>query len=498
MKKKEVATLGKKLKGFPLKSLRSKFAVVYILMTLVVLLLLNVYPVLIYQDLVFDAKENSLLQDQALVISSALAGPEAVTQEKIYDAIALLGSTDGTRRIMVTDTSGLILYDSSTINHSEGQYALLQEVVLALQGNNVFRSNYTNGAFVSRAAVPVQYRSLTLGAVYVYEYDGEQGEILMGIQTNLQSISIMVFFTALIMSWLFSRTITSRVKTLLVGVTSVREGEYDTSIPVSGGDELTQLAEEFNALTDRLRTTEEVRRRFVSDASHELKTPLASICLLTDSILQTDNIDPEIAKEFMVDIGEEAVRLTRITERLLALTRMDATAVKEVHVVRMAPIVERAAHMLELVAEQAQVTIHLDISPLATVAANEDDLYQIAFNLVENAIKYNHPEGDVWVSLDEEEWVTLKVSDTGVGIPEDELDKIFQRFYRVDKARSREAGGTGLGLSIVRDTVLRHSGRVTAQRGEHGGALFTVTLPNARTAHKDTWMDEEWGVFRRD
>lgn len=481
-----------------LKSLRAKFAVVYVLMTLVVLILLNVYPVIIYQDLVFDAKESSLLQDQALLISGTLAGPEALTLERIEAALELLGSAENTRRIMVVDTSGYILYDSSAINHNQGQYALLQEVVLALQGNNVFRSSYSNGAFASRTAVPIQYRGMTLGAIYIYEYDGEQGEILMGIQTNLQSISVMVFVTALIMSWLFSRTITSRIQTLLVGVTSVREGEYDTSIPVSGGDELTQLAEEFNGLTQRLRTTEEVRRRFVSDASHELKTPLASICLLTDSILQTDNIDPEIAKEFMVDIGEEAVRLTRITEKLLALTRMDATNVKEVHVVPMAPIVERAAHMLELVAEQAQVTIHLEISPLATVAANEDDLYQIVFNLIENAIKYNHPGGEVWVALDEEEWVTLKVSDTGVGIPEDELDKIFQRFYRVDKARSREAGGTGLGLSIVRDTVLRHSGRVTAQRGEHGGALFTVTLANARTAHKDTWTDEELGVFRRD
>lgn len=462
-------------------SLRVKFALLYAGLTVAVLLLLNIYPVTIYQDLVFNAKESSLLQDQALVISGSLSGVDSLDTGNIESAISLLSSASTTRRIMVTDASGYILYDTSTINHSVGKYALIQDVILALQGNNVFRSAYEEGAFVSRASVPIQYRGVTYGAVYLYEYDADQGQLLLGIQSNLQSISMGIFVTAILMSVIFSWAITRRIGVLLRGMTSVRKGNYSHRIPMSGRDELTQLAGEFNALTDRLQTTDEVRRRFVSDASHELKTPLASICLLTDSILQTEDIDARTAREFVTDIGEEATRLTRITEKLLALTRMDATPQREVQIFPLAPVVSRATHMLALVAQQAEVSLHTNLSPVATVAADQDELYQMIHNLIENAVKYNHPGGNVWVALQERgQKVHLMVSDTGVGIPQEDLEKIFQRFYRVDKGRSREAGGTGLGLSIVHDTVLRHHGTVDVRARVGGGSVFEVVFPSAR------------------
>ena len=241
---------------------------------------------------------------------------------------------------------------------------------------------------------------------------------------------------------------------------------------------MAQLAEEFNHLTDRLQTTEEVRRRFVSDASHELKTPLASIRLLADSIMQTDQMDEEMVREFVGDIGSEADRLTRITEHLLSLTRLDSLPVGDTGPVDVSWVTGRAVNMLGPVADAEGVNIEAHLKEDCFIRCTEDDLYQICFNLIENAIKYNFPGGKVSVSVRAEaDQILLEVKDTGVGIPEEDIPKIFNRFYRVDKARSRAAGGTGLGLSIVRDTVRRHGGWVTARRRNSGGSAFTAGFP---------------------
>lgn len=205
-----------------------------------------------------------------------------------------------------------------------------------------------------------------------------------------------------------------------------------------------------------------MRRRFVSDASHELKTPLASIRLLTDSLLQADHMDGETAREFLNDIGDEADRLTRITEKLLTLTRLDTAPAAEDVPVDVGAVVERVEHMLSPLARAVEVSLELKLQPGCVVLATEDDLYQIAFNLMENAVKYNLPGGRVLVTLTADGGrVVLRVEDTGVGIPEADLPKIFDRFYRVDKARSRESGGTGLGLSIAKEIVQRHHGTIT-------------------------------------
>ena len=245
---------------------------------------------------------------------------------------------------------------------------------------------------------------------------------------------------------------------------------------------MAQLADEFNELTDRLQTTEEARRRFVSDASHELKTPLASIRLLTDSILQSPSVDMDTVREFVADIGEEADRLTRISEHLLALTRLDAGAEREREPVELGAVAEKVAHLLSPVARRAQVELKVSVEPACALAANEDDLYQVAFNLVENAIKYNMPGGRVEVGVSRRgEKVALTVTDTGLGIPPDDLPKIFDRFYRVDKARSRAAGGTGLGLSIARDTARLHGGDITAGPNPAGrGTRFEAEFPALR------------------
>ena len=466
-------------------SLQTKFALTYIVVIAAVLVLLNTYPLLVCRDLVIKSKQTAL-QSQASVVASNLAGLENLgldNRDKVDQIIGDLPDM-GLGRIVITDAAGLILYDNGEVGDNVSRYALFGEVTQALRGEgyDVFRCEYRDGAFRSRAAAPVVYRNVIIGAVYFYEYDNEQGGLLVGIQNNLRNISIVICVAALLLSLVFSGVLTSRLATLLRAIRIVREGEYSHRVQLGGHDELALLADEFDQLTGRLQTTEEVRRRFVSDASHELKTPLASIRLLTDSILQNEQMDAETAKEFVADIGEEAERLTRITEKLLTLTRLDTAPPVETEPVDVKYVVEKVEHMLSPLAQAVDVRLRCRLEEGCLVRATQDDLYQIAFNLMENAIKYNLPQGEVLVTLEGTgETVFLRVEDTGVGIPEEDLPKIFDRFYRVDKARSRAAGGTGLGLSIVRDTARQHGGTVTARHREGTqGTCFEVTFPRCR------------------
>ena len=384
------------------RSIQAKYALTYLLVVVTILLVMNTYPLLMVENMVFSSKESTLKR-QALVIGSALAVSETLTRESVEQTMAVLEQVQGTR-VLITDASGLILYDSSTLDNRLGDYALIPEVVAALRGKDVARSEYRERAIRCRAAAPVMYNGQTLGAVYLYEYDGEQAQVLLSIQSNLRYVSMVICAAALVLVFLLSKALTRSTGLLLSAIRRVRKGEYSHRVESRGRDEMAQLADEFNQLTDRLQTTEEARRRFVSDASHELKTPLASIRLLTDSILQNDRVDMGTVREFVSDIGEEADRLTRISEHLLALTRLDAGPVRQREPVELGQVVDwskvdKVAHLLPPVARANQVELKTRVEPACALLATEDDLYQVAFNLIENAIKYNQPGGRVDVTV---------------------------------------------------------------------------------------------------
>ena len=313
-------------KGRIWDSLQFKFGLSYILIIAGVLLLLNTYPLRVSQDLVFRSKATTL-QSSVSVMVYSLSGLDRLTEENVSQAMAVVEET-GLSRILVTDSAGKVLYDTRETNDALGEYSFYTEIVQALLGNDVFSSSYRDGAFRSRAASPVLYQNQIIGAVYAYEYDTEQAALLEGLQSNLLRLSAGIAVVVLCLSGLLSRALTRKIGQLLTAIREVREGAYSHRAEVPGRDEIAQLAQEFNSLTDRLQPTENARRRFVSDASHELKTPLAAIRLLTDSILQTENIDRETAREFVTDIGQEAERLSRITEDLLRLTRLDSNVLE--------------------------------------------------------------------------------------------------------------------------------------------------------------------------
>ncbi len=441
------------------------------------LILLNTYPLLVSQDLVFRSKETSM-NSSVKMIESSLSGLDVLTEENVAQALRDVKET-GVSRVLVTDTAGRVLYDTRETGGAVGLYAFYTEIAQALTGNTAFYCAYDSAAFLSRAASPVVYHNQIVGVVYAYEYDAQQAQLFRSFQSNLLKISAVIAFCVAGLSLLLGHSLTAQIAELLGAIRRVREGAYTHKAAVKGTDELAQIAAEFNSLTDRLQVTEDARRRFVSDASHEMKTPLAGIRLLTDSILQTDNMDSATTREFVGDIGREAERLTRITEDLLKLTRLDSGTPQKLTTVAISPVLERVVRMLGVVAKEKGVTVSYRSDDTAAVTATEDDIHQILYNLMENGIKYSGIDGFVHTEVTVEgENVLITVADNGIGIPEEDREHIFERFYRVDKMRSRAIGGTGLGLAIVRDTVTARGGTITVGGRKSGiGTVFTVALP---------------------
>ena len=228
------------------------------------------------------------------------------------------------------------------------------------------------------------------------------------------------------------------------------------------------------------RRLEAIRRDFVTNASHELKTPVAGMQALADSLGMAVDRDPERARSMIVRLQIEATRLSRLVRELLDLARLeeDEAAAATRQRVDLAEVVRVQADRIGALAEARQITIDFDCDRPAPVVAAPADMRLVVANLLENAVRYNRDGGQVTVTLRRSpSEVCLEVTDTGIGIPEADRDRVFERFYRVDKARSRAAGGTGLGLSIVRHAVQRHGGEVAVDSVLGEGSTFRVLLP---------------------
>ena len=437
-----------------LTGVRFKFVGLTTALVVVLLALLNSYPVQSSRDMVFSEKQTAMT-NQAGTAASSLASLDHLSRESIAEVLNLL-ELDNYERVLVTNEKGRVLYDSAAEENQTGQQPEIKAIARAMEGKTSFYSRFTSEAFFSHVAVPILRDAKVIGAVYLDEKDEEQAGIITGIQSRIRTISAFICILALLADILMTSLLTKRIVTLAEMTKKVAEGDYSQRFLTQGEDEVAELGREFNRLTQRLETTEKQRRQFVSDASHELKTPIAAITLLADSIVQNENMDEETIREFVTDIVHESNRLQKMTEELLDLSRMDDGNIGKSVPVNMTKVTEEAVALLKPLSSEQNVEIKLDLEPDSIVLATENDLYHVVFNLVENAIKYNVPEGKVTVTLRTAgDRIRMEVEDTGIGIPENERESIFHRFYRVDKARSREAGGSGLGLSILPSLILR-------------------------------------------
>ena len=410
------------------------------------------------------------------LLAAEIRSLDVINATTVSKAIQNLGYLRVTR-LIVADSNGVAIYDSRQENTLLGSNILLPEIVKAMSGYDVFFWNYENGTMLSRAATPIVSYGTLLGCVYMTEYDVEQGALIASLQKNILTITICLEIAVILFSLSLSKAFTNRVQRLMASMNIIREGDYSHKVDIRGNDEISVLGQEFNGLVTRLQDMEEIRRQFVSNASHELKTPLASIKLLSDSILQNE-MDMDTIREFVGDIGNEADRLNRMSQNLLVLSKADAMVTQDPEVIQIETVVQRAARMLSPLAQINRTTIQMELSDDCPVLISEDDLYQIIFNLIENGIKYNTPGGSLTINLTKDNnTAVLTVMDEGNGIPEDSIPHIFDRFYRVDKARSRSTGGSGLGLSIVKDLVLKNKGDISVQSAVGEGSAFTLRLP---------------------
>lgn len=449
----------------------------YAFIILAVVVFMNTYFLITTRDMIFDSKQK-IIQSQASLLATSLGADSTLTWDRIGIIIEQLDTAIGDSNIAVMDSRGMSIYDTLANKTEEQSRFISQYTQRSLLGNDIYYSSFHGSAFSTSALVPIMNRGAVIGSVYVNETDLAQGSIMTDLQNTVKNVSILLAvvsaFIIIVVIW----TVMRRINGILKGVVSVREGEYNYLIKIRGNDELAQLGSEFNELTERLRSTDEVRRRFVADASHELKTPLAAIRLLSDSIIQNRDMDIETVHEFVDDIGNEAERLARTTEKLMSLTRLDSGIAASAENIDVRPVILGVLRMLRPIAANQGLSVSTALGSGCFVRATEDDMYQIAFNLIENAIKYNLPGGSINVTLEHsDKRVTFTVDDTGIGIPDKDMPYIFDRFYRVDKARSRDAGGSGLGLSIVRDTVVLHGGTITATARKNGGTRFRVVFP---------------------
>jgi signal transduction histidine kinase len=282
-----------------------------------------------------------------------------------------------------------------------------------------------------------------------------------------------------ILSLLVSRWITRPVAALTAGIKQMSKGDFSGRVRVGGSGEMARLAETFNQMSVRLENLERSRNQFVSNASHELKTPLATMKILLESLIYQDDMDAELRREFMQDINKEIDRLNMVIGDLLTLVHIDSQKMRlRREMMLLSGAVKEAVRRLAPLAsdrgQEIEVALHDDCEMFADPAK----LQQVIYNLIDNAIKYTADGGKIRIGLElVGRDAVLKVSDSGVGIPKEDIPHVFDRFYRVDKARSRETGGTGLGLSIVQQIVRLHGGSIDVESETGKGTTFIIELP---------------------
>ncbi len=383
-------------------------------------------------------------------------------------------------RAMILDSQSRVYYDSYSEGSYKGKlyiYTPVTEVLMS--GKDSARYFEDNGKWNIEAAVPIIRNSKTVGAVLVTA----NGDSVIGIVDHISN-AIFIFGVVLVMFVILfgitmASVLTQPVEKLTKFIKNMPKDKLQ-KCEINSRDEIGDLVVAFNELIDRVAELEEKRRAFVSDASHELKTPLSIIKLLSDSLLQTDNPDPQFLKEFLTDMNDEVERLTRIVQRLLDLTKMDQSFTNmNVEVHSITALTSEVCEKLKPLAENKDI-IFMYTPPedefLASV--DRDSMTEAVYNIADNSIKYTESGGLVKVELMRDLGnIIIRISDTGIGIPKEEIQKIFDRFYRVDKARARDTGGTGLGLSIAMDVVKLHGGYIEVSSEEEKGSTFTIILP---------------------
>ncbi len=413
----------------------------------------------------------------------------------LRQTLTLAGSEMG-GRVLLLDQNGKVQVDSyGEMNGVRLQYPEITNVLMKgmttdygiheiktgrhLDTSNLLFTRRTNASWMGYCSAGVVMNSEIIGVLLLISPVQEMMQNLYQLQDRMVLIFVIIAAAALLCALIFARIITRPVGSLMRGIQRMSKGDFSARVKVKSSGEFKQLAQAFNSMSEKLETLDESRNQFVSNASHELKTPLATMKIMLESLIYQPHMNNELRAEFMSDINSEIDRLSNVVSDLLTLVQMDSQNVRLTREnLSIAALIKENAHRLQPIADQKEQQISLTLSDPCDIYADRSKLNQVIYNLMENAVKYTQSGGLIKVSLVRQgRDAIFTVSDNGPGIPKENLPHVFDRFYRVDKARSREKGGTGLGLSIVHQLVLLHGGAIRVESEEGKGAAFIVELP---------------------
>lgn len=391
-------------------------------------------------------------------------------------------------RVMIINSDLRIVKDTYGI--SENKTMISEEVVRAVKGESTNRHDRENGYI--EMTIPIT-ESVSAGS---NSDSAERSEIVRGVMLVSAStdsitatsnmlgrqaliIEVIVILAIFIVSFLAAHVLIRPFEKITEALDKAQEGYIDEPICVTDCLETEHIGDAFNRVLGRMKVLDDSRQEFVSNVSHELKTPITSMKVLADSLITQKDVPIEVYQDFMEDIAKEIEREDEIITDLLSLVKMDRTVADlNVTEVDINVLVELIMRRLRPIAQKRDVEVVYESLRPVTAAVDELKLTLVISNLVENAIKYNKEHGWVKVTLDaDHQYFTVAVADSGIGIPEESIDHIYERFYRVDKSRSREIGGTGLGLAIAKNAVMMHRGSIRVESIEGEGTTFTVKIP---------------------
>lgn len=390
---------------------------------------------------------------------------------------------DERMRVLILNPDSVVIYDSQNNHNVLRKVQIKPSVITAIGGKNGYDQYYNDDRIMTLdAAAPIITGGIVSGVVNVIYVTDDISAFRNATEKDIWVITILVSIFVGLIIFLVVNLITKRIVDFTNHITSMsRDGILDEKLDIRGNDEISKLAVAFNNMSEKVLNLEHKRVEFVSNASHELKTPLSSIKLMADSIIQTHDIDMDYVREFLLDMNNEVDRLNRIVNKLLYITKIDTDSEKleaGMDITSVSEILNGIEKNLMPIANRDEITLEVVCPDDLYVMANKDMLWQGIYNVVDNAIKYTGEFGKVEVNVMRKgSDAVISVKDNGVGISEEDKEKIFERFYRVDKARSRETGGTGLGLSIALAAVEFHGGAITVDSEPDVGSVFTITIP---------------------
>ena len=468
------------------KSLKFRLIFSMILMALIPSFIVSSSILASYENRALALRESEVL-GQAKIVANQIAGSgyvnkeENSSKENLVSQITMLTKLyDG--RVLIVDGSLKIVYD--TYNLDENRTIISEEVIRSFAGNKIITSYDSENHYIEMAIPivnPTDEMKTVLGVFLVSVSTDNIALNASYLRQIATIVEVLVIAAIIFFGVLISVKLVAPFNELSYKIGKLHTGFMGEKIMVSNYTETISICEKFNEMLASMKVTEDSRQEFVSNVSHELKTPLTSMKVLADSINSMPDAPVELYQEFMGDITNEIERETKIINDLLSLVKMDKKAAAlNISTVNVNELLEQTLKRIQPIADRQKVQLVLESFRPVTAEVDDVKLTLAISNLVENAVKYNKTDGTGWVRVSlnaDHHYFYLKVEDSGMGIPEESLEHIYERFYRVDKSHSREIGGTGLGLAITRTAILMHRGAIKVHSEVGVGTTFDVRIP---------------------